>query len=626
MCGIFALLNNSNYSTVSKEIINECFNNGSSRGPEYSVLTNIMIQTIFGFHRLAINGMDEISHQPIVYRDVALICNGEIYNYKKLHELSNENNDIVLSTNSDCEIIIHLYLKYGIEHTVRLLDGVFSFALIDYRLSNENTKLYVVRDPYGVRPLYYLKPDNKNSNETQIYAFGSELKTLYGIWKQLEQSYQSIKIAKKENYLRLHSNNHKKYKIHQFTPGTIMTFELPFQTSNYWSYKNTSIYHAYSFSHDIFKPLESVDKSEYYRKINQTFKEAVYKRCLTTDRPIACLLSGGLDSSLVTALVNEYHKENNLGQLETYSIGLEGSEDLKNSQIVADYLGTKHTQVVVSEDDFTNAIEPVIKDIESYDTTTVRASIGNWLVSQYISKNSDAKVIFNGDGSDELMGGYLYMKYADDPFEFDKECKRLLKDIYMYDVLRSDKSISSHGLEPRTPFLDRTWVNFYLSIPLCVRYNQFKIEKFLIRKAFSIDFYKNKEGKDLLPHEILWRRKEAFSDGVSTLKKNTKNVICDRIRDKVVPDNDILEFTNSSALSDDQIVNRFIKLDSNKQQLESHLTPRTIEECYYRKIFEKHYAGCGKIVPYFWMPKYIEAIDSSARSLDIYNEHASVHE
>jgi asparagine synthase (glutamine-hydrolysing) len=626
MCGIFALLNNSNYSTVSKEIINECFNKGSSRGPEYSVLTNIMIQTIFGFHRLAINGIDEASHQPIVYNDVALICNGEIYNYKKLHELSNENNDIVLSTNSDCEIIIHLYLKYGIEHTVRLLDGVFSFALIDYRLSNDNTKLYVVRDPYGVRPLYYLKPDNKNNNEPQIYAFGSEMKTLYGIWKQLEQSYQSIRIAKKENCLKLQSNNHKKYKIHQFTPGTIMTFELPFQTSNYWSYKNTSIYQTYGFSHDIFKPLESTDKSEYYRKINQTFKEAVYKRCVTTDRPIACLLSGGLDSSLVTALVNEYHKENNLGQLETYSIGLEGSEDLKNSQIVADYLGTKHTQVVVSEDDFTNAIESVIKDIESYDTTTVRASIGNWLVSQYISKNSDAKVIFNGDGSDELMGGYLYMKYADDPFEFDKECKRLLKDIYMYDVLRSDKSISSHGLEPRTPFLDRTWVNFYLSIPLCIRYNQFKIEKFLIRKAFSIDFYKNKEGKQLLPQEILWRRKEAFSDGVSTLKKDTKNVICDKIRDKVVPDNDILEFTNSSSLSDHQIVNRFIKLDSNKQQLESHLTPRTIEECYYRKIFEKHYAGCGKIVPYFWMPKYIDATDSSARSLDIYKETASVDE
>ncbi len=625
MCGIFALLNN-NELFVPKEIIKECFEKGVSRGPEYSILRSVMVKTLFGFHRLAINGLDELSHQPIIYNDIALICNGEIYNYKKLLELSNEDNDIVLSTNSDCEIIIHLYLKYGIEHTVRLLDGVFSFVLIDYRLSNQKSKLYVVRDPYGVRPLYYLKPENKSNSEGNIYAFGSELKTLYGIWKHLDDSYQFNKTAKKHNLPGIDSPNTKKYKLLQFSPGTIMSFELPFESVNNWNYKAVNTYHNYSFSHDIFKSLDVVNKSDYYYKINQTFKDAVYKRCVTTDRPIACLLSGGLDSSLVTALVNEYHKEHNLGQLETYSIGLEGSEDLKYSQIVADYLGTKHTQVVVSENEFTDAIEPVIKDIESYDTTTVRASIGNWLVSQYISKNSKAKVIFNGDGSDELMGGYLYMKYADDPLEFDKECKRLLKDIYMYDVLRSDKSISSHGLEPRTPFLDRTWVNFYLSIPLCIRYNQVKIEKFLIRKAFSNDFYKNREGKALLPDEILWRRKEAFSDGVATTKKDIKYVIYDNIRDKVVPNNSILEFSNSSELSDEQIVNRFNKLDSNKQQLESHLTPRTIEECYYRKLFDKHYAGCCKIVPYFWMPKYIDATDSSARSLDVYKETATINE
>ena len=142
MCGIFALLNNNNYSPITKDIINECFYKGTHRGPEYSSLTNVMVKTLFGFHRLAINGLDEISHQPIIHDNVAVICNGEIYNYKKLHELCNENNDIKLKTNSDCEIIIHLYLKYGIEHTVSMLDGVFSFVLVDYRLTNQNSKMY----------------------------------------------------------------------------------------------------------------------------------------------------------------------------------------------------------------------------------------------------------------------------------------------------------------------------------------------------------------------------------------------------------------------------------------------------------------------------------------------------
>ena len=325
-------------------------------------------------------------------------------------------------------------------------------------------------------------------------------------------------------------------------------------------------------------------------------------------------------------MVNEYHKEHNLGKLETYSIGLDGSEDLKYSQIVADYLGTKHTQIVVTEEEFVDAIDNVIRDIESYDTTTVRASIGNWLVSQYISKNSNAKVIFNGDGADELMGGYLYMKYANDPIEFDRECKRLLKNIYMFDVLRSDKSISSHGLEPRTPFLDRSWVNFYLSLPLVMRYNPFKIEKFNIRKAFSIGYFKNKEGKQLLPDDTLWRRKEAFSDGVSNKQKDTKDVIYEKIKSQLKNDNVFIEFVQNENANDEEIVKNFIRMDNSMSEVDDYLLPTTIEQCYYRKVFESHYAGCGKILPYFWMPRYVNAMDSSARTLEIYNDMVSTNE
>jgi asparagine synthase (glutamine-hydrolysing) len=245
---------------------------------------------------------------------------------------------------------------------------------------------------------------------------------------------------------------------------------------------------------------------------------AVEKRVLVTDRPIACLLSGGLDSSLITALVNEYHHNISDEPLETYSIGLEGSEDLRCAKIVADYLGTKHTEIVLTEQEFLDAIPQVIYAIESYDTTTVRASIGNWLLGKYISEHSDAKVIFNGDGSDELAGGYLYMNYAPDNIEFDKESRRLLSDNYLFDVLRSDKSISSNGLEPRTPFLDRAFTNYVLSIPPYFRnHKNFSApEKNLLRTAFSSTYFLNNEGKQLLPNDILWRKKEAFSDGVSS--------------------------------------------------------------------------------------------------------------
>jgi len=319
-------------------------------------------------------------------------------------------------------------------------------------------------------------------------------------------------------------------------------------------------------------------------------------------------LSGGLDSSLITALVNDYHKKHNLPQIETYSIGLEGSVDLQYAKIVADHLGTKHTEILLTEQDFLDAIPHVIKTIESYDTTTVRASIGNWLLGKYISEHSEAKVIFNGDGSDELVGGYLYMQKAPDMIEFDKECRRLLKDIYMFDVLRSDKSISSHGLEPRTPFLDRTWVQFYLSIPLELRYHpkHKNMEKYLLRTAFSSEFYTNSDGTQLLPYSVLWRRKEAFSDGVSQNERSLYQII--------------QEFT------DKKIGEEYPELLGDKEfglDLDglTHLLPKTSEQLYYRKIFEENYKGLGDILPYFWMPKYVNANDASARTLKLYLEN-----
>ena len=619
MCGIFSLLNNTG-QLLTTQFIKEQFEKGRGRGPENSVFKNIMIQADFGFHRLAINGLDDVSNQPIVIDDMALICNGEIYNYNELYKMMN----VSPKTKSDCEVIIHLYKKYGITQTLQMLDGVFAFVLIDYRINLTTSKMYIARDPYGVRPLYFLKQEDKNilsdpyeparsetlydfNINTNVFGFASELKMLYAIKNKMNEYVKSKRLIKK--YLPF-------YKISQFSPGTYSVFDLKFKVNSSWELvRNQHPYHSIGFNNNnaLFGYNSTLINIQYY------LKNAVEKRCSTTERPIACLLSGGLDSSLIAALVNDFHNKKGLPTIETYSIGLAESEDLKYARIVADYLGTKHTEILLTEQDFLDAIPQVIHDIESYDTTTVRASIGNWLLGKYISEHSQAKVIFNGDGSDELAGGYLYMNYAPDQIEFDKESRRLLNDIYLFDVLRSDKSISTHGLEPRTPFLDRAWVQYYMTIPSDLRFHKVSgsMEKYLIRNAFSEEEYKNSKGTALLPKEVLFRRKEAFSDGVSKTSRSLYQIIQEYCDDKFTTE----ELPNYSYISQrPDMYEQVAKCNDDMIGVGDHLLPETSEQYYYRKLFESHYSGMGKILPYFWMPKYVDAKDASARTLKIYTE------
>jgi asparagine synthase (glutamine-hydrolysing) len=551
MCGIFTLLN---YSEVNYDKFIRCqFMKGKNRGPEFSDLQHISMNAIFGFHRLAINGLDDISNQPITIDNIHLICNGEIYNYRELYKLM----DVTPKTNSDCEVIIHLYKRYGIKQTLKMLDGVFAFALCDNNHTHLESNIYIARDPYGIRPLYFLK---NTKYPERVIGFASELKMLSDFCNQ----------------------NPDELTISQFKPGTYSSFNLNSSALAYWTNIDNESYHEPGFS------LNSMDMSWINHGIQTYLIQSVEKRYLTTERPIACLLSGGLDSSLITALINEIHKKNTNEPLETFSIGLYGSEDLRNAKIVSKYIGTKHTEIIVTEQEMFDIIPELIYTIESYDTTTVRASIGNYLLGKYISKNSNAKVIFNGDGSDELCGGYLYMNYCSDVIEFDKETRRLLEDIYNFDVLRSDKCISSNGLEPRTPFLDRSFVNFYLSIPPSIRCHAHnsQVEKFLLRNAFSIDNFKNSDGKQILPDEILWRRKEAFSDGVSGNSRSLYQIL----QDFIVP------------------------------KYESNIKPIDAEKQYYKSLFSENYPNSLNIIPYYWMPKYTNTDDPSARTLTTYNK------
>lgn len=536
MCGIFSILGN--VSQKDEKILKQYFEFGKKRGPEYSSFTKMKDNIYFGFHRLCINGLDKISNQPIISGKTSLICNGEIYNYKQI----SQDAKIVMNTNSDCEIIPKLYEVYG-TNSVNLLDGVFSFVLYD-KMKDE---VVVARDPYGVRPLYICYYQNG------LIGFCSDVAPLL-FDKQI-------------------------ISIRQFEPGHIAKYKLRNECDIYEEGFKEKYFYSMSHSIQIQRPIEY-----YMYHLVMKLKAAVNKRVTNCERDISCLLSGGLDSSIISALVAREYKRLRGRTLQTYSIGLNNGVDLEYAKRVSDHIESKHTEVVFTNEDFLNSIPDVIKDIESYDTTTVRASVGNWNIAKYIKNNSEAKIVFNGDGADELMGGYLYFHACDDDKSFHDETVRLLNDISKYDVLRSDKSISSHGLEPRTPFLDKEFTKFYLSIPINYRNhcNGKNIEKYLIRKAIELYL------PDLLPTEVLWRVKEAFSDGVSSKSKSWYEIIQDQVQD---------------------------------QTKEYHML--TNEQLYYMNMFDKYYPNCRTLIPYYWMPKFVEnPFDASARTLDVYKERS----
>ena len=556
MCGIFSILNNH----YDKDLVKYNFNKGKKRGPEYSNIIDVN-NVILGFHRLAINGYnDSNSNQPFNINNIHLICNGEIYNWKELYEIVN----VKPHSKSDCEIIIHLYQKYGIKQTLQMLDGVFAFLLYDAN----NNKIFIARDTYGVRPLF-IKEDYQNNpvEEMSAICIASELKQLVGL--------------------------DKKTNILQFTPGTYSVYDIN-ELFTICSIKEEVFSKPSSFPTSFSNKFSENEINDTCKNIRTSLINSVKKRVDNTQREIACLLSGGLDSSLIAALVNKYKKTDD--KLSTWSIGLPGSEDLKYARLVAEHINSDHHEIVVSEEHFLSFIETVIYEIESYDTTTVRASMGNWLISKYIAENSNCKVVFNGDGSDEVCGGYMYFHLAPDSIEFDKECRKLLNNIHLFDVLRSDRSISSHGLEARTPFLDKSFVETYLSINPNMRNHVFmgKCEKYLLRRAFS--------GNDLLPESVLWRTKEAFSDGVSSNTKSWFSILQEHIQKNVFK-------TTSNNLLNSQ--KKFYNFNQ----------PTTFEQLHYRMVFESYYQSQSHLIPHFWMPNYTNATDASARTLDVYKKH-----
>ena len=587
MCGIFSYLHKFNIYTKSLEfrekILNE-FNKIQHRGPDNSTTININDKLIFGFHRLSIVDKSLLGNQPFVLnlddKKIYLICNGEIYNHKELKLKYNLNT----ISNSDCEVVLHLYKLFtkNIENEsskinskdfiqnvifkiVNELDGVFAFQIFDER----NNMLSIARDPIGVRSLYYGYTNNS-------ICFSSELKAINNL------------------------SNHVDF----FPPGSLISFDINdvhyYLKKNFLSLVQRYYYYNYKTNEHPSNIFESNSDLEKYvkfckLKIKNLLTNAVDKRIMS-DRPIGCLLSGGLDSSLIAALLAKKLKSQGK-KLHTFSIGFKNATDLINARLVAEHIDSVHHEVVVTEKEMISKLEDVIYKIESWDTTTVRASTPMVLLCEYIKKNTDITVIYSGEGSDEASGSYMYFHNAPSNEEFHYETCRLVKDLQYFDVLRSDKSVSSAGLEVRVPFLDKEFLDFYMSIDPELKKPKnkymYNIEKQLLRESFEND--------NLLPDKILWRVKEAFSDGCSTKEKSWYQII--------------QSFTNSTFNNLNQE-----EINKNYDRYKDHHPPKFLESLYYRNVFEEYYPNRSSIIPYYWVPKWCGDIDEpSARVLEVYN-------
>ncbi len=476
------------------------------RGPDWSGIY-CGDKAIISHERLSIVD-PQSGGQPLYSTDgkVVLAVNGEIYNHAEIRaELSKEYD---FQTGSDCEVIIPLYKKMGIE-LLNKINGIFAFALYDI----DKDEYLIARDPIGVIPLYI-----GWDKEEQFYV-ASELKAL---------------------------------------EGTCSTIK-PFLPGHYWSSKEGKMVRYYNrdwFEYDAVK-----DNDADIAKLREALKLSV-KRQLMSDVPYGVLLSGGLDSSIISAIAKEYSQHRIESdskdaawwpQLHSFAVGLKGAPDLIAARKVADYIKTVHHEVHYTVQEGLDAIRDVIYFLETYDVTTVRASTPMYLLSRVI-KSMGIKMVLSGEGADELFGGYLYFHKAPNAKEFHEETIRKIDKLHLYDCLRANKALCAWGVEGRVPFLDKEFMDVAMSInPEAKMAKNGRMEKWILRKAFE----------DMLPEEVVWRQKEQFSDGVGyswidTLKKVATDAVSDR------------EMENASE--------RFpINPPQNK------------EEYYYRTIFEEHF-------------------------------------
>lgn len=512
---------------MSLEQFKKGFDKTISRGPDMSRI----IETgrgYLGFHRLSIMGLSETGMQPF-YRDGRyVVCNGEIYGFRPIKE-ELKKKGYKFQGESDCEIILPLYEEYGTE-MFKGLDAEFALIIYDSR-----TDEYIAaRDPIGIRPLYY----GKSFDGEMVFA--SEAKNLVGLCP----------------------------RIMPFPPGTY------WKDGEFVRYCDISTPQA--VCHD--------DAETASGKIREKLISGIEKR-LDADAPVGFLLSGGLDSSLVCSVAAKLSQR----PIRTFAIGMDTDAiDLKYAREVAEYIGSIHTEVIITSHDVIEALPKVVEILGTYDITTIRASIGMYLVCKYIHENTNLRVLLTGEISDELFG-YKYTDFAPSAEEFQKEAEKRIRELHMYDVLRADRCISVNSLEARVPFGDLDFVKYVMSLDPEIKMNVYGKGKYLLRHAFEGDW---------LPYDILMREKAAFSDAVGHsmvdyLKKYAEMTYTDQEYEK-------------------------------RREKYGFATPFTKESLLYRELFEKYYPGQAEMVSGFWMPNKswegCDVNDPSARVLANYGD------
>ena len=568
MCGIWGYIENNKNTSVDFVALYKDFMSMKARGPDMSVFQTMKNVTV-GFHRLAIMDPTFHANQPYIIEDgertIVFLCNGEIYNFKELIQEFG----LPIYNNSDCMVLPRLYLKYvkyntdGRNHMhdfVQLfknkIKGEFAFILFEFDKLQNLKEVIGGRDMFGVRPLYVGFKDNS-------IMFSSEIKGM----------------------------NSFKGDVGEFRPGNITQF-------HYSAFGTLEGTHDYNFrtSYDVIpyvvRPSDNVSEleSHYLKLVRDSVVNSV-KRRLTADRPIAFLLSGGLDSTLTASVAARLLDQ----PINTYCCGLIGTDstDIRYARLAAKHIKSHHTEVMFTIEEALNMIETVVKTIESYCITSVRASVPQYLVSQHVGMKTDAKVIITGEGSDEVASGYLYNYYAPSTAALHSGAMEYVERVHMYDGRRVDRCVSNASCEARIPLLDPEFVSAYWSTPAEWRMPTYKnCEKWVLRKAF--------DGTNVVQRDVLWRKKEAFSDGISGTSKSWYQIIQEHI-ETIVSDE---EFTN------------------NKWSC------KTKEEYYYKKLFVKHFGEQRlNIIPGHWQPKWNskgeeikQYVDPSARTLDVYKK------
>ena len=513
-------------SGVTFDVFKQHFEATKSRGPDDTRIVDTG-KGLLGFHRLAIMGLHPEGMQPFELHGSYVVCNGEIYGFDKFKaELSKTHHFI---SESDCEVLLPLYEKYGVD-MFAMLDAEFALILFDAKSGG----FVAARDPIGIRPLYY------GYDKAGVILFASEPKSLVGLTD----------------------------KIMPFPPGHY------YKDGKFVCYRD--IAHVDAICHD---DLETV-----CGKIHDKLVAGVEKR-LVADAKVGFLLSGGLDSSLVCAIA----QKKSAAPIRTFAIGMsEDAIDLKYAKQVADYIGSDHTEVIMTRQLVLDSLEDVIHLLGTFDITTIRASMGMYLLCKWIHENTDIRVLLTGEISDELFG-YKYTDFAPSAEEFQKEAEKRIRELHMYDVLRADRCISVNSLEARVPFGDLDFVQYVMSVDPAKKMNVYGKGKYLLRHAFEGDY---------LPHDILYREKAAFSDAVG------HSMV------------DHLKAYAESYYSDKEF--------EALRQKYSHAQPFTKESLLYREIFEKHYPGQAEMVVDFWMPNKswegCNVNDPSARVLANYGD------